>query len=67
MEYLIGIALSLAVAGTAAAVGFDRERAFYPVLLIVIASYYVLFAAMGASGQVVIFESLVAGGFLLRQ
>lgn len=65
MEYLIGVALSLVVAGTAAAVGFDRERAFYPVLLIVVASYYVLFAAMGASGQVVILESVAAGGFLL--
>lgn len=65
MEYLIGLVLSLAVAGTATAIGFDRERAFYPTLLIIIASYYVLFAVMGASGQTVILESLVAGGFLL--
>jgi hypothetical protein len=44
MEYLIGVILSLAVAGFAAVIGFDRERAFYPTVLIVIASYYVLFA-----------------------
>jgi hypothetical protein len=49
MEYLIGLILSLAVAGFAAVIGFDRERAFYPTVLIVIATYYVLFAAMGAS------------------
>jgi len=65
MEYLIGLVLSLVVAGTATSVGFDRERAYYPVLLIVIASYYVLFASMGASGRVVILESLVASVFLL--
>ncbi|HMK31143.1 MAG TPA: hypothetical protein VK473_15780 [Terriglobales bacterium] len=41
MEYLIGVILSLAVAVFAAVIGFDRESAFYPTVLIVIASYYV--------------------------
>jgi hypothetical protein len=65
MEYLIGLVLSLAIASAATLVDFDRERACYPILLIVIASYYVLFAAMAATGQVVILESVVAAGFLL--
>ena len=65
MEYLIGVALSLAVAGAAAVIGFDRERAFYPTVLIVIASYYVLFAVMGSSGRVLVMEIVVASGFLL--
>jgi hypothetical protein len=65
MEYLIGLILSLAVASFAAVIGFDRERAFYPTVLIVIASYYVLFAAMGASRRTLIIEIVVAGGFLL--
>ncbi len=65
MEYLIGVILSLAVAGSAAVIGFDRERAFYPTVLIVIASYYVLFAVMGASRRTLIIEIVVAGGFLL--
>jgi hypothetical protein len=65
MEYLIGLILSLAVAGFAAAIGFDRERAFYPTVVIVIASYYVLFAAMGGSRGTLIIEILVASGFLL--
>jgi hypothetical protein len=65
MEYLIGVILSLAVAGFAAVIGFDRERAFYPTVLIVIASYYVLFAAMGASSHTLTIESVVAGVFLL--
>jgi hypothetical protein len=65
MEYLIGLLLSLAVAGLAVLMGFDRERAFYPTVLIVIASYYVLFAVMGASGRTLALEIAVAIGFLL--
>ncbi len=34
MEYLIGLVLSLVVAGFAAIAGFDRDRAFYPTVLI---------------------------------
>ena len=40
MPYVIGIVLSLGVALLARGVGFDRDRAFYPTVLIVIASYY---------------------------
>jgi hypothetical protein len=65
MEYWIGIALALLVVGMGAGAGFDRERAFYPVVLIVVASYYALFAAMGASGQVIVLESVAAGAFVL--
>jgi hypothetical protein len=65
MEFVLGLVLSLAVTGSATAIGLDRDRAFYPTLLIVIASYYVLFAAMGASGQTVIVESVLAGAFVL--
>jgi hypothetical protein len=48
MEYLVGVTLGLVVGGFAATSGFDRDRAFYPTVLIVIASYYALFAVMGA-------------------
>ena len=65
MEYLIGLTLSLAVAGFAAVIGLGRDRAFYPTVLIVIATYYVLLAAMGASRHTLIIEIVVAGGFLL--
>jgi hypothetical protein len=65
MEYLIGLILSLAVPGSAAVIGFDREPAFYPAVLIVIASFYVLFATMGASRRTLIIEIVVAGSFLL--
>src|SRR3954469_6354225 len=65
MEYLIGLALSLAVGGFAIIVGFDRERAFYPTVSIVIASYYVLFAAMAGSARTLAFEIAFASAFLL--
>lgn len=65
MEYLIGLILAVVVAGLATVVGFDRDRAFYPTILIVIASYYVLFAVMGASRQTLTIEIVVATGFLL--
>lgn len=65
MEYAIGILLALMTTVGATALGFDRERVFYPSMLIVIASYYILFAAMGASVPVVIAESVAAGVFVL--
>ncbi|HEV8146758.1 MAG TPA: hypothetical protein VGP79_10270 [Bryobacteraceae bacterium] len=65
MEYLIGVTLALAVAGFAALVGFDRDRAFYPTVLIVIAAYYVLFAAMDPSRRALGIEIVVAFGFVL--
>jgi hypothetical protein len=49
MEYLIGVVLAVALFALAMVVGFDRDRVFYPMLLIVIASYYILFAVAGGS------------------
>ena len=49
MAYLIGAGLAVAVGLFAWLVGFDRSRVFYPVVLIVVASYYLLFAVMGGS------------------
>lgn len=65
MPHLAGIALALTVSVIATLVGFDRDRAFYPTLLMVIASYYVLFAVIGGSGHAVGAETLVLAGFLL--
>jgi hypothetical protein len=59
MPYVIGIVLSAGVAVCAGYVGFDRDRAFYPTVMIVIALYYVLFAAMSGSVQTVLLESVV--------
>jgi hypothetical protein len=62
---LIGALLALSVGlllGTG--LGLDRDRAFYPVVTIVIAAYYALFAVMGASTHALVLESLVGSVFL---
>ena len=59
MPFVIGIVLSAGVALFARKVGLDRDRAFYPTVMIVIALYYVLFAVMSGSVQTVVIESVV--------
>ena len=64
MEYLIGVALAAAVYVFAMVSGFDRERVFYPTVLVVVGHYYILFAAMGSSTSVLAQESLAGAAFL---
>jgi hypothetical protein len=59
VPFVIGIVLSLGVALFARRAGFDRDRAFYPTVMIVIALYYVLFAVMSGSVRTVLIESTV--------
>src|SRR6476661_4755004 len=64
MEYLVGLFLAVTLCGVAWLVGFDRERVFYPTMLIVIATYYVLFAVMGGDRKALLLESMIASAFL---
>ena len=57
MDLAIGIALALGVGVFASIAGLDRSRAFYPVVAMVVASYYVLFAVMGGSRSAIVIES----------
>lgn len=63
MDYLIGFFLAVGACGGARLAGFDRERVFYPTLLIVVATYYVLFAIMGDI-QALVLESVMATAFV---
>lgn len=63
MPYAIGLVLSLAVAVFARRSGFDRDRAFYPTVTIVVAAYYVLFAAMTGSIEIVLMEVALMAAF----
>jgi hypothetical protein len=65
MGYAVGIAVALVVCTFARTVGFDRDRAFYPTVLVVIASYYVLFAVMGGSTRALALESVAMSAFVL--
>ena len=58
MEYAVGVILAIAVGLFASLVGFDKERSFYPTVLIVIAAYYLLFAAMAKSTDALLAEVL---------
>lgn len=64
MALLVGALLAFAVGLFATSTGLDRDRAFYPVVTIIIASTYALFAVMGASPHALVLESLVGTVFL---
>ena len=64
MEYVVGVLLALAILAFASAVGFDRDRSFYPVVLFVIALYYDLFAIMGGSTRALLSELIVTAAFV---
>lgn len=64
MALVVGGLLAIAVGLFATGIGLDRDRAFYPVVTIVIAFLYSLFAVMGASTHALVLESLVGTVFL---
>lgn len=64
MAYLIGAVLALAAGGLGTVVGLDRDRAFYSTIMMVVASYYALFAVMGGSTHALLVETAVATVFL---
>ena len=64
MAYLIGIGLALSVGVFASCVGLDRDRAFYPTVMIVIALIYALFAAVGGSIHALHLESVAIVAFV---
>ena len=65
MGYVVGTALGLVTCAFARTVGFDRDRAFYPTVLIVVASYYVLFAVIGGSTLTLAIELGLMSAFVL--
>lgn len=63
MGYLIGAGLAVVVGAFGSLVRLDRDRAFYSTILIVVAAYYVLFAAMGQAA--LLGELAIAAIFVL--
>lgn len=60
MEYVIGFVAAVGVGVFATVIGFDKERGFYPVVLIVIAFLYLLFAVMAGSTNSLLAEVVPA-------
>jgi hypothetical protein len=53
---LIGIFLAGVVAVFARVIGLDRDKAFYPTVLIIVGAFYVLFAVMAGGGRGLVIE-----------
>jgi hypothetical protein len=64
MGFIVGTILAPAVGPMAKVVGLDRDRAFYPSVLMVVASFYALFAVMGGSLQALALESVAIVAFI---
>jgi len=65
MEYAVGVILGIIVGIFSTVVGLDRDRALYPAILVVVASYYSLFAIMGGSNTALVLETILGLVFVL--
>jgi hypothetical protein len=65
MEYIVGITLALLFCGAAAGLRMDRERVFYPAVVMAVASYYLAFAAADGRTAVYLSEGAIAAVFLV--
>ena len=64
MEVLVGITLALFFCAAAAWLGMDRERVFYPAVVMAVASYYLAFAVADGRGEVWRSELAIAAVFI---
>ena len=64
MAVFIGLSGALIVGLFLTLVGIDRERSPYPVIMIVIALLYCLFAVIGGSTDALKIELVIAAGFI---
>jgi len=64
VAFVIGVVLAAGVGLFATVVGLDRDRGFYPTVMIVIAALYSLFAVMGASRPILVAEALAGALFV---
>ena len=60
MAFVIGVLLAVGIAALAKFTRFDEDRSFYSTVLVIIASYYVLFAVSGSSNRALVSELVVA-------
>jgi len=65
MPVAIGVGLAVLVGVFGTATGLDRDRAFYPVITIIVATYYILFAVVGEASQALWPETMIAGAFIV--
>ncbi len=64
MAWVVGVLLAVVAGVFATALGLDRDRAFYPTVMIVIALIYGLFALVGGSPATLVHEAPAIAGFV---
>jgi hypothetical protein len=64
MEYLVGLSLALFFCAAAAGLGMDRDRVFYPAVVVAVASYYLAFSVVDGRGEVMRSEVAIAAVFI---
>ncbi len=65
MEYIVGITLAVLFCAAVGALGLGRERAFYPAVVMAVASYYVAFAVADGRSIVMWAEVVIAAVFIV--
>ena len=65
LPLIVGAVFALAVGVFATRSGLDRDRAFYPTVMIVIALYYVLFGVMGGETRPLLLDLVVCTVFAI--
>ena len=65
LTFIIGVGLALVLAVFGRLTGYEKDRSFFSTLLIVIASYYLLFAVLDGSVSTILIEITVAAFFYL--
>lgn len=65
MAFSIGVVFAVCVGAFGSLVGLDRERGFYPTIMIVIALMYALFSAIGGSTSALVREAVPIAVFVL--
>lgn len=63
MPVVVGVLLAVGIAALAKFTRFDEDRSFYSTVLVIIASYYVLFAVLDGSGHALVWELVIAVAF----
>jgi len=65
IAFITGVVLAVALIIFGKLTGYEKDRSFFPTLLIVIASYYLLFAILDGSVSTLLIEIAVAAFFIV--
>lgn len=65
IAFIAGVGLAVVLAIFGKLTGYEKDRSFFPTLLIIIASYYLLFAILDGSPSTILIEIAAAAIFIV--